>query len=86
MLDIKSELGAKLPPKANSEQAPRVQRAEIAEKTAVKAGVMVILSAESLKMSRELQAVKTNPDLEPKARADASDELRRLALKIYGDG
>ena len=86
MLDIKSELGTKLPPKANTEKAPRVQQAQSAEKTAVKTGVMVILSAESLKVSRELQAIQSNPDLEPQARADASDKLRRLALKIYGGG
>ena len=86
MLDIKSELGTKLPPKANTEKAPRVQHVQSAEKTAVRTGVMVILSAESLKMSRELEAIQSNPDLEPQARADASDKLRRLALKIYGGG
>ena len=43
MLDIKSELGTKLPPKANTEKAPRVQQAQSAEKTAVKTGVMFIL-------------------------------------------
>ena len=86
MLDIKSELGTKLPPKANAEKAPRVQQIESAENTAVKTGVLVVLSAESLKMSRELQAIQSNPDLEPTARADASDKLRQLALKIYGGG
>ena len=86
MLDIKSELGTKLPQKANTENAPRVQQAQVAEKTAVKTGVMVILSAESLKKSRELKAIQSNPDLEPQARAEASDKLRRLALKIYGGG
>ena len=47
--------------------------------------MVVILSAEALKMNREQQAIKNNPDLEPKARADASDKLRQLALKIYSD-
>jgi hypothetical protein len=86
MLDIKSDLGTKLPPKANTEKAPAVQPAQSAEKTAVKAGAMIILSAESLKMSRDLEAIQDNPDVEPQARADASDKLRRLALKIYSDG
>ena len=86
MLDIRSDLGTKLPPKVNSGTAPRIQQAQSAEKAAVKTGVMVILSAESLKKSRELQAIQSNPDLEPQARADASDKLRRLALKIYGGG
>ena len=86
MLDIKSELGTKLPPKANTEKAPQVQQAPSVEAPAVKTGVMVILSAESLKVSRELQAIQSNPDLEPQARADASDKLRRMALKIYGGG
>jgi len=84
MLDIKSDLGTKLPPKANSEKAPSVQQAQPAENTAVKTGVMVILSAEALKMSRELQSIQSNPDFEPQARADASDKLRQMALKIYG--
>ena len=86
MLDIKSDLGTKLPPKANSEKAPSVQQARPAEDTAVKSGVVVILSAGSLKMSRELQAIQSNPDFEPEARADASVKLRQLALKIYGGG
>ena len=85
MLDIKSELGTKLPPKANTDKAPQVQQFQPVEKTAEKAGVMVILSADALKMNREQQAIKNNPDLEPKARADASDKLRQLALKIYSD-
>ena len=85
MLDIKSELGTKLPPKTNTEKVQQVQQAEPVEKTAVKTGVMVILSAEALKMNREQQAIKNNPDLEPKARAEASDKLRQLALKIYSD-
>ena len=85
MLDIKSDLGTKLPPKANTVKASQVQQVEPVEKTAEKAGVVVILSAEALKMNREQQAIKNNPDLEPKARADASDKLRQLALKIYSD-
>ena len=85
MLDIKSQLGAELPPKANTDKAPRVQQIPSAEKAAMKTGVVVILSAESLKISRELQAVQSNPDLEPQDRADASDKLRQLALKIYSD-
>jgi len=84
MLDINSELGTKLPQKANIEKAPWVQQAQPAENTAVKTGVMVILSAEALKMSRELQAIQSNPDFEPQARADASDKLRQMAMKIYG--
>jgi hypothetical protein len=86
MLDIHSELGTKLPPRANMEKAPRVQLAQSAENTAVKTGVIVILSAEALKMSRELQAIQSNPDFEPETRADASVKLRQLALKIYGGG
>ena len=86
MLDIKSELGTKLPPKPNAERPERVKQAPLAEKSAVRTGVVVILSAESLKISRDLQAIQSNPDLEPEVRADASDKLRRLALKIYGGG
>ncbi len=86
MLDIKSELGTKFPPEANIEKAPLVQQAQSTETTAVKTGAMTILSADSLKMSRELQAIQSNPDLEPQARADASDKLRQMALKIYCGG
>ena len=84
MLDIKSELGTKLPPKANTEKAPLVQQAQSSETPAVKTGGMIVLSPESVSLSRELQAIQSNPDLEPTARADASDKLRRLALKIFG--
>ena len=84
MLDIKSELGTKLPPKANTEKAPQVQQAQSADTPAVKTGGMIVLSPESVSLSRELQAIQSNPDLEPTARADASDKLRRLALKIFG--
>jgi len=45
---------------------------------------MIVLSPESVSLSRELQAIQSNPDLEPTARADASDKLRQLALKIFG--
>ena len=83
MLDIRSELGTKLPPKANTEKAPQVQQAPLEEAPAVNTGVIVILSADALKMSRELRAIQTNSGLEPKARADASAELRRLALRVY---
>jgi len=83
MLDIRSELGTKLPPKANTDKAPQVQQAPAEEAPAVNTGVIVILSADALKMSRELRAIQTNPRLEPKARADASAELRRLALRVY---
>jgi len=86
MLDINSELGTKLPPKANVERAPRVQLAQSAENTAVHTGVIVILSAEALKMSRELQAIQSNPDFEPETRADASVKLRQMALNLYGRG
>jgi len=86
MLDINSELGTKLPPKANIERAPRVQEAQPAENTAVHTGVIVILSAEALKMSRELQAIQSNPDFEPETRADASVKLRQMALNLYGRG
>ena len=84
MLDIKSELGTKLPAKANTEKVPLALRAQSAEKTAVNSGGMIVLSPESVSLSRELQAIQSNPDLEPTARADASDKLRRLALKIFG--
>ena len=84
MLDIKSELGTKLPPKANTEKSPSVQQAQSADTPAVKTGGMIVLSPESVSLSRELQAIQSNPDLEPTARADASDKLRRLALKIFG--
>ena len=84
MLEIKSELGTKLPPKANTETAPRVQQPPSGDTPAVKTGGMIVLSPESVSLSRELQAIQSNPDLEPTARADASDKLRRLALKIFG--
>ena len=47
MLDIKSELGTKLPPKANTEKAPLAKHTQSAEKTAVNSGGMIVLSPES---------------------------------------
>jgi hypothetical protein len=83
MLDIGTQLGTKLPQKAVSEQAVRVHPAASTPKTATKAGAIIVLSPTALKLSRDLQAIQSNPDMEPTARADASAQLRQLALKVF---
>ena len=83
MLDIGSEIGTKLPPKATTDKASRVQQSPLAEKSAIKTGTIIVLSPTALKLSRELQAIQSNPDMEPEARFDASQKLRQLALKVF---
>ena len=82
MLDIRSELGTKLPPKPKAESATQAKQMKVDEKTAAKLGTLVILSPAALKLSRELQAIQSNPDLQPEARQDAAQKLRQLALDI----
>ena len=82
MLDIRSELGTKLPPKPKAEAVTQAKQAKVDEKTAVKAGTLVILSPAALKLSRELQAIQSNPEMQPEAQHDAAQKLRQLALDI----
>ena len=83
MLDIGTQLGTKLPQKPAPEQAYRVQPAASMPKSATKIGAIIVLSPTALKLSRDLQAIQSNPDMEPTARADASAQLRQLALKVF---
>ena len=83
MLDIGTGIGTKLPPKATTDKAIRVQQSPLAEKSAIKTGTIIVLSPTALKLSRELQAIQSNPDMEPEARIDASQKLRQLALKVF---
>ena len=82
MLDIRSELGTKLPPKPKAEAATQAKQVKVDEKTAAKSGTLVILSPAALKLSRELQAIQSNPEMQPEAQHDAAQKLRQLALDI----
>jgi len=82
MLDIRSELGTKLPPKPKAEATIQAKEVKVDEKTTAKLGTLVILSPAALKLSRELQAIQSNPELQPEARHDAAQKLRQLALDL----
>lgn len=83
MLDIRSELGTKLPPRPKTEIVPQRDQMPPAESSSIRTGAIVVLSTSALKLSRELRAIESNPDLEPEARIVATQELRQLALKIF---
>ena len=82
MLDIRSWLVTKLPPKQKAEAVTQSKQLKVEEKTAAKSGTLVILSPAALKLSRELQAIQSNPEMEPEAQHDAARKLRQLALDI----
>ena len=79
MLDI----GSKLPTQSFPDQTRRVTPASAPAKSAIKTGTIIVLSPTALKLSRELQAIQTDPDKEPEARLEASEQLRKLALKVF---
>jgi hypothetical protein len=78
MLDI----GSKLPAPVIPDQVNKVTPAAPPVDSVIKSGAVVILSPDALKLSRELQAVKNDPDNDPAARFDASVELRQIADQI----
>ncbi len=78
MLDI----NPKPPTKPIVDTAMPVIPAQPSAESISKKGVMVILSADALKLSRDLQAVVNDPDKEPTARLDASVQLRQMAAQI----
>jgi hypothetical protein len=54
-------------------------------KAATKAGTVVILTPTALKLSRELQAITSNPEKDPAERLDAQDKLRKLTAKAFSE-
>jgi hypothetical protein len=54
-------------------------------KNAIKAGTVIVLTPNALKLSRELQAITSDPDKDPAARLDASEKLRELTAKIFDE-
>mgnify|MGYP006273029469 CR=1 FL=1 len=78
MLDI----NAKLPAVPAVDPLPSAAQAKAATVSISKKGTMVILSPDALKLSRDLQAAKNDPDRDPAARMDASVQLRQMAAQI----
>ena len=68
-----------------AEQAPQVQAAPANTKSAIKSGTVVILTPTALKLSRELQAITTDPAKDPTERLDALDRLRKLTAKAFSE-
>jgi len=79
MLDI----GSRLPTQAFPDQTRSATPASAPGKSAIKTGTIIVLSPTALKLSRDLQAVQTDPDQTPDARLAAADQLRQLALKVF---
>ena len=72
-------------PTAIAEQTPQVQAAPANTKSSIKSGTVVILTPTALKLSRELQAITTDPAKEPAERLDALDRLRKLNAKAFSE-
>lgn len=54
-------------------------------KSAIKSGTVVILTPTALKLSRELQAITTDPAKDPAERLEALDRLRKLTAKAFSE-
>lgn len=78
MLDI----GEKLPVKPVSNQTSTVTPATQPKKSVNPTGTIVLLSPDALKLSRDLHAVESDPELDAVQRHDASVQLRRMAADI----
>jgi hypothetical protein len=68
-----------------AEQTPQVQAAPANTRSAIKSGTVVILTPTALKLSRELQAITTDPAIDPSERLDALDRLRKLTAKAFSE-
>lgn len=72
-------------PKIAADQNHSAVQAPASPKSAVKAGTVIVLTPSALKLSRELQAITSDPATDPVARLEATDKLRQLALKIFNE-
>jgi hypothetical protein len=70
-------------PTPHAEQTPQAQAVPANMKSAIKSGTVVILTPTALKLSRELQAITTDPAKDPTERLDALDKLRKLTAKAF---
>ena len=82
MVDIGSNLPGRTFPDQMRRVVPTVTPAISSEKSAIKAGTIVVLSPTALKLSRELTAIQSDPEKDPQDRLEAADKLRQLALKV----
>jgi len=80
-------IGSSLTPKPPTDQKPQQQAQPVpdADRGAVKTGAVVVLTPSALKLSRDLQAITTDPAKDPAERLDASVRLRQLAAKIFNE-
>ena len=77
------KIGPSLPQGSPAEQNHRTPPTPANVKPAVKAGTVIILTPNALKLSRELQAITADPAKDPAARLEASEKLRQLASSIF---
>jgi hypothetical protein len=81
MITIRSSLT----PKPLTDQKPHAQPVPDGARSAVKTGAVVVLTPSALQLSRDLQAITTDPAKDPTERLDASVRLRQLAAKIFNE-
>jgi len=74
-----------LPPKTSADHKPQSPPAVETAKKAVKTGTVIVLTPNALQLSRDLQAITTDPAKDPSARFDASEKLRQLAAQIFNE-
>ena len=68
-----------------AEQKVALPPAPASPRNAIKAGTVIVLTPNALKLSRELQAITADPDKDPAARLDASEKLRELTAQIFNE-
>ena len=80
-------IGSSLTPKSLTDQKPLQAQQPVPDgaRSAVKTGAVVILTPSALQLSRDLQAITTDPDKNPAERLDASVRLRQLAARIFSE-
>lgn len=72
-------------PSPVAEPTSQAQAMPANTKSAIKSGTVVILTPTALKLSRELQAITTDPDKNPADRLEAQDNLRKLTAKAFAE-
>ena len=80
-------IGSSLTPKPPTDQKPQQPQQPVPDNAigAVTTGAVVVLTPSALKLSRDLQAITTDPAKDPAERLDASVRLRQLAAKIFNE-
>ena len=79
------KLDSNLPSKPSADYKPQSPPVSESAKKAVKTGTVIVLTPNALQLSRDLQAITSDPAKDPSARFDASEKLRQLAAQIFNE-